>query len=99
MTARMSDEEFADAVRFLETGMRPNEKATLRMCEEARRARASETEKARAISSLMLVNAAALDALAELVRVAVVDSGKGRDAEGYAAFDAARAILKQAGRR
>ncbi len=88
-TKRMTDEEFADAVRFLETGMRPNEKATLRMCEEARRARESE--------------AAALDALEDLL-VWAEWHRKRRGAPSMnepntGAIDAALAQLTKAGRR
>lgn len=38
-----------------------------------------------------------LEALKELVRVAVINSGRGRDEEGFAAFRAARAAIAKAG--
>jgi hypothetical protein len=37
-----------------------------------------------------------LEALRDLARVAIINSGKGQDMEGYAAFDRARAVIAKA---
>ncbi len=74
---RMSDEEFENCA----------DAPTL--WQEARRARASEAEKARAISSLMLVNVAALDLLENIAD----DCPLGVHGEDL------HNLLKQAGRR